>query len=160
VPSKADKESIYSYAVLHYLVDRQREVTIPFGIVLWNADHPQLWFRLPQENERIDGEPNVRVRAYGEIARAKVEGWHQRGELPYQTEPLAPLSDAWWAAVGRLLQWRVRLGPVRVVTSCDPGVELERLYEALVQPLVPAPTGIEAEAPPSGQRLEAITTET
>jgi hypothetical protein len=136
--------------VLHYLVDRQREVTVPFGIVLWNADHQQLWFRLPQDNERIDGESNARVHAYGEIARAKIEGWHQIGEPPYQTEPVAPLSDAWWAAVGCLLQWRVRLGPVRVVTCCEPGAELERLYEALVQPPVPTPIGTEAEAPQSG----------
>jgi Protein of unknown function (DUF3037) len=160
VPSKADTESIYSYAVLRYLVDRQREITVPIGIVLWSADQGQLWFRLPHEEERIDGEPTVQSRAYGEIVRAKIEGWHQRGELPYQTEPLLPLSDAWWGAVGRLLQWRVRLGPVRVVTCCEPEVELERLYEVLVHPHSSAPDGTESKTPQEEQRAEALATET
>jgi hypothetical protein len=156
VPSKADRESIYSYAVLRYLVEPQREVTVPLGVVLWSADQGRLYFRLPHEEERIDGVPPAQARAYAEIARAKIEGWHARGELPYQKEPLAALGEGWWEAVRALLQWRVRLGHVRVVTCRDPEWELERLYEALVQPLRPVAPEDGERAPQDAQEVEVL----
>jgi hypothetical protein len=157
VPSKADTDSIYNYAELRYLVDRQREITVPIGIVFWSANQGRLWFRLPHEEEQIDSVPPVQARAYAEIVRAKIEGWHQLGELPYQGQPLERLGHAWWEAVRRLLQWRVRLGPVRVVTCCDPEAELERLFQALVQPLSPMAESTAAELADGDRAKETIT---
>jgi hypothetical protein len=158
VPPKADTGSTYSYAALRYLIDPQREVTVPFGVALWSADEGRLWFRLPHAEERIDGVTTAQARAYGAIVRAKIEGWRRLGELPYQTETLQPLSDAWWEAVRGLLLWRVRLGPLRIVTSPIPETELESLYQALVQPLPLEPadvTGEVAEEIPVPEALAA-----
>jgi hypothetical protein len=159
VPSKADIDSIYSYAVLRYLTDSQREITVPLGVILWSADQGRLCFRLPRQHEEIVGAPAAQARAYAEIARSKIQGWYELGRLPYQKEPLAPLSDAWWEAVRALLQWRVRLGPVRVVTCYDPEQELESLYEALVQPLRPVEGQAAEDSPRDRQEVKVVAAE-
>jgi hypothetical protein len=133
--SGADDGSIYSCATLRYLVDPQREITIPVGVILWSEQQNRLWFRLPLEGESVDGAPGAQVRGYLGIAREKIEGWHRLGELPYQTEQRPPLSAGWWEEVRRLLQWRVRLGSVWSLVCSDPEIEIERLYQALVRPL-------------------------
>jgi hypothetical protein len=140
---KGGAGSTYSCATLRYLVDPGREITIPAGVILWSQPENRLWFRLPREGEALDGVPAAQARAYLEIIREKIEGWRRLGELPYQTAPLLPLSAAWWEEVRRLLQWRVRLGPIQPLVCHNPEAELEGLYEALVQPLapVPEPTG-------------------
>lgn len=134
MPSKADRALSCSYAVLRYLVDAPREITVPVGVVLWSASDGRLWFRLPSDEEQIEGAPTSQARAYAAIARDKIEGWHRLGELPYQSEPLEPLCHAWWEAVSRMLQWRVRLGPVRDLACESPEADIEQLYESIVQP--------------------------
>jgi hypothetical protein len=132
-----DTRSAYSFATVRYLVDPKRGIDLPVGIVLWNqADH-WLRFRGPKENERINGVPGATVRSHLESAQAQIEGWLRRGELPYATERLAPLSDAWWDHVRRLMQFSVRIGPVQPVDCRHPEEEIETLFEALVQPQVP-----------------------
>jgi hypothetical protein len=146
--SEAAGRSTYNWTTLRYLVDPQREITIPMGVILWSEKEQQLWFRLPQEGERVpppsgcDGVPAAQARTYLEMTRAKLEGWStlpsggtRLGELPYQTEPHPPLSEGWWEEVRRLLQWRVRLGPCQSLVCHDPEADLEQLYQALVQPL-------------------------
>jgi hypothetical protein len=139
--SEADGRSTYNWTTLRYLVDPQREITVPMGVILWNEEEQRLWFRLPQEGERVppatgcDGVPTAQARTYLEMTRAKLEGWHQLGELPYQTKPPSSLSEGWWEEVRRLLQWRVRLGSCQSLVCRDPEADLEQLYQAFVQPL-------------------------
>ena len=83
--------------------------------------------------------PAAQARAYLETTRAKLEGWLQLGELPYQTEPHRPLSERWWEQARRLLQWRARLGSIHSLVSRDPAADLEHLYRAFVQPLPVTP---------------------
>jgi hypothetical protein len=142
---EADGSSAYNWTTLRYLVDVQREITVPMGLILWSEEEQRLWIRLPQEGEQIptasgcDGVPAAQARTYLEITRAELEGWLQLGELPYQTEPHPPLCEGWWEQVRRLLQWRVRLGSIHWLVSRDPEADLEQLYRARVQPLPATP---------------------
>ena len=143
--SEADDRSTYNWITLRYLVDPLREITVPMGAILWSEEEQRLWFRLPQEEERVptasgcDGVDAAQARTYLEITRAKLEGWLRLGELPYQTEPHLPLSEGWWEQVRRLFQWRVRLGSSQALVSRDPEADLEQLYQAVVQPLPATP---------------------
>jgi hypothetical protein len=143
--AEADRRSTYNWTTLRYLLDPQREITVPMGVILWSEDQKRLWFRLPQEDERLPTAsgcadvPAEQARAYLEFTRAKLEGWLQLGELPYQAEPHPPLSEGWWEQVRRLLQWRVRLGSIHSLVTCDPEADLEQLYQAVVQPLPATP---------------------
>ena len=79
--SEADGRSTYNWTTLRYLVDPRREITVPMGVILWSEDQQRLWFRLPQEDERLptasgcDALPAARARAYlGDHA----QGQHHR----------------------------------------------------------------------------------
>jgi hypothetical protein len=154
--SKADGGSTYNWTTLRYLVDARREITVPMGVILWSEEQQRLWFRLPQEGEPIptvcgcNSVPDAQARTYLELTRAELEGWHQLGELPYQTEPHPPLSEGWWEQVRRHLQWRVRLGSIHWLVSRDPEASLEQLYQAFVKPLpVPLESALLPEAVPA-----------
>jgi hypothetical protein len=51
--SEADGGSTYNWTTLRYLVDPQREITVPMGVILWSEEEQRLWFRLPQEGEQL-----------------------------------------------------------------------------------------------------------
>src|SRR5687767_15092340 len=115
MPSQEDGRSTYSFTTIRYLVDPKRGVDLPVGIVLWNQEGDGLRFRLPKENEQIDGVPLDTIRHHLEAAQAQILGWLQRRELPYDREALKPLSEAWWDHVRRLMQFSIRVGPVQPV---------------------------------------------
>jgi hypothetical protein len=135
---RPEVDSYYSCTTLRYVVDAKRDVTLPVGVVIWNQQEKWLRFRLPKEGERIDGVAIATAAPYLDVARSQIEGWLHHGKLPYAREALRPLSDAWWDQVRRLLQWRIRVGPVQPIDCRQPEEEIEALYEALVQPHAPA----------------------
>ncbi len=123
-----------SCIVLRYLVDQEREITVPAGIVLSDQGTGCMWLRLPHEGEAIAGVCMVTARPYLEMARAQIEAWRRSGTLPYALEPAPPLSPAWWEQVRALMQWRVRLDPPRPIDCRHPETEIEALYTTWVQP--------------------------
>ncbi len=126
----------FSYAVLRYLADAERGITVPVGIVLCSADQNSLRFRLPKPEERI---PEVAIAAalpFLQLARAKIEDWHASGELPYANDPPASLSEAWWEHVRKLMAFRVQISSVQTIDCIRPDEEIETLYEAVVKPQV------------------------
>jgi hypothetical protein len=137
---KVDSNSTCSYATIRYLTDAERNITVPVGVALWNKKSHWFRVRLPQENERIKDVSAASAIPHLEAARAKIEGWLRRGELPYATEPLAPLSDQWWDHVQRLMQFSVRIEPPHPVDCLDPDEDIERLFVSLVRPQVSTPT--------------------
>jgi hypothetical protein len=154
--SEVDGGLTYNWTTLRYLVDAQREITVPMGVILWSEEEQRLWFRLPHEGEQVptadgcDCVPDAQARTYLELTRDKLEGWHQLGELPYQTEPHSPLSEGWWEQVRRLLQWRVRLGSIHSLVCRNPEADLEQLYQSFVQPLPVTPKpSVQPEAVPA-----------
>jgi len=134
VQQKADENSAYSCAPLRYLVDADREITVPVGVILWSEEEDRIWFRLPKEGERIKDVPLAAACATLDLVRSQIEGWHRVGRLPYAEETLQPLSTAWWDQVRRLLQGSVRLGPASVLDVDEPQEALEALYRRLVKP--------------------------
>lgn len=130
---KADACSGYSGAVLRYLVDSAREVTVPAGVLLYDEDQGRLWFRLQREGERIAC-VEMAARSFLAATKATIEGWQRSGNPPYAKARLVPLSNAWWDHVRGLLQWSVRLGPVWALAGGNPEEELEAFYERAVQP--------------------------
>jgi hypothetical protein len=134
------KEASYSAdscTILQYLVDVERDLTVPVAVVLSSQEHGRLWFRVPQEDERIDALPLSTARPYLEMARIQIEKWLEEGTLPYALAPLTPLSTAWWEHVRRLMPWRVRVGPTRTIDCLYAEEEIERLYEFWVRPSSP-----------------------
>lgn len=49
--SEADGPSTYHWTTLRHLVEPQREITVPMGVILWSEDQHRLWHRLPPEGE-------------------------------------------------------------------------------------------------------------
>jgi hypothetical protein len=141
--------SVDSCIVLRYLVDAEREITVPVGIVLSDEATGSLRFRLPREGEEIAGVCLTIARPYLEMAQAQIEAWLQSGTLPYALEPPPPLSLSWWDHVRGLMQWRVRLDPPRVIDCRLPEEEIEALHRAWVQPQSPS-----QEADGSGRAVE------
>jgi hypothetical protein len=134
VQQKAVENSAYSCATLRFLVDAEREITVPVGVILWSAEEGRIWFRLPREGERIKDVPLAAACSTLDLVRSQIEGWHRLEQLPYAKDTLQPLSAAWWNQVRRLLQWSVRLGPTSVLDVEDPQEELEALYRRVVKP--------------------------
>lgn len=126
----------FNYAVIRYLSDADRGITVPVGIVLCNTDQNSLRFRFPKPEERIPEIPLVTAQPFLQLAQAKIEAWHRSGELPYTTGPLAPLSEAWWEQVRKLMAFRVQIGAVQTLDCIRPEDEIETLYEAVVHPQV------------------------
>jgi hypothetical protein len=124
----------YRYTVIRYLVDADRDVSVPIGIALSNPEENFLLFRLPQEGERVSDVPTAAAKLVVELARTKIEHWLQTGEVPYAKQPLVPLSDAWWDQVRKLMQFRVRIGSVQPIDCQRSEEEIETLYEAIVKP--------------------------
>ena len=58
--SEADDRSTYNWITLRYLVDPLREITVPMGAILWSEEEQRLWFRLPQEDERLPHRQRLR----------------------------------------------------------------------------------------------------
>jgi hypothetical protein len=128
----------YSYTTIRYLTDPDRNIDVPVGIVLCNTDQGRLFFRLPQEEERITNVPSATAKASLELAKTKIEHWLMTGNVPYAKQPLTPLSEAWWEQVRKLMQFRVRIGTIQPIDCQRPEEEVESLFEAVVKPQVSA----------------------
>jgi hypothetical protein len=126
----------FNYAVIRYLSDAERGITVPVGIALCNTDQGSLQFRFPSQDERIPEVLLATAQPFLQLTEAKIRAWHQNGELPYATEPLAPLSEAWWDQVRKLMTFRVQIGTVQTIDCIRPEDEIETLYEAVVHPQV------------------------
>lgn len=127
--------STYSCATLRFLIDADRDVTIPAGVILWNNDGSWHQFRLPFEDEQVPDLP-AKAGAYLSVVKSQIEGWIRSGHLPYEAQSLKPLSHEWWEHVQKLLQHSVRLDAIRLLDVIDPEEEIETLFEAVVHPRV------------------------
>lgn len=124
----------FRYTVLRYLIDVERGVSIPIGIILSAPDQDYLRFRLPRDGESIPGVPSAKAKPVIDLARTKIEYWLKTGEVPYAKQPLEPLSQSWWDQVRKLMQFRVQIGAVQPIDCLNPEEEIETLYEAIVKP--------------------------
>jgi hypothetical protein len=134
--SGADSPSTFSCAVLRFVTDSRRNLDVPAGVALWAEGDEEIRFRFPRKGERIDTLSTEEVLQHLEAVRAQLNAWLDQRQLPYAPPGLLPLSAEWWEHAGRLLRFRVRLGPARSIDCRVPDEEIETLFEALVQPQV------------------------
>jgi hypothetical protein len=69
VRRKVDTCSADSCTVIGYLVEPERHVTVPVGIILSSEEQGAVWFRLPREGEAIAGVSPAVAMPYLEMAR-------------------------------------------------------------------------------------------
>lgn len=125
------------YAVFRFVTDPDRDVSVPVGVAIWGSDPSSLRIRLPATTERFKGMSASEVIPFLSLLKSQIEGWLKRGEVPYQAEPLVPLSEVWWEHVRRLMQFRVRIDEPRPMECISPDREIEALYEAVAKPRQP-----------------------
>lgn len=134
--SAVDSNSIFcnKYATLRFVVDPDRNVSVPVGVALWGPDPDSLKIRLPEKDERFQGADVAEAYPYLELVCSQIRSWLRKGSVPYQREPLRPLSDEWWEQVRRLLKFRVHVDEPKPIECMHPDLELEALYEAVARP--------------------------
>jgi hypothetical protein len=136
VSTPATSGSSFSYAVIRYLADIERDVTVPVGIILCNAERQWLQFRLPRPEERIPEVSLATAQPLLQLAEAKIQRWLQSGDVPLADHASPPLTEAWWEQVRNLMAFRVRLGEVQAIDCLRPEEEIDTLFEAIVHPQV------------------------
>jgi len=72
--------------------------------------------------------------SYLNLAKAQIEGWIERGELPYAQKTFRPLGHAWWQHVEKLLCFSVRIDRICIIDCQNPEDEIETLFKAIVLP--------------------------
>lgn len=126
--------SSYSYAVFRYVKDAQRDWSVPVGVALWSNDSHDAWTRFISKDEKLPRISKTEDLPYIDLVVRKLRGWINKGELPYQSEPMSPGSDQWWRHVKNLLIHKVRISEPLSVDCHDPEAEIEPLFASLVRP--------------------------
>jgi hypothetical protein len=130
------EQSSYSCATLRYLTDPVREITVPVGVILWEAESHWYAFRFPQNEERVLGVAIQTAQPHLDMAQQQIEAWLRADRLPYAEPQPKRLTRAWWEHVQKLLRFRVRVEDIRAVDCQDPAQEINALFEAIVHPVV------------------------
>jgi hypothetical protein len=121
-------------ATLRYLIDPEREVLVPVGVVLF-AEGVSLWgVRTLRKEEFLSGVASESLPGIA-LMRDLLVGWLASGELPYATDAVTPYSLAWWRHLAGLLGHRVRLETIRPTLCETPASDLETLYQVIVRPM-------------------------
>lgn len=121
----------YKYAVLRYVKDAKRNVSIPVGVALWSERAQWVGLRFVSQGERlatISGEDYAFIR----LVDHKIENWLKGGNLPYDEERLSPVSDRWWQHLQKILIHKVRIAEPQAIECCDPDSELEIIFRSVV----------------------------
>jgi hypothetical protein len=128
----------YSYAILSFVVDDARDVTLPVGVALWSPQRHLVRMRVIGEKERLTGFKAQEHLPFVRLVEEKLRHWIETGEIPYREKLVAPFTDDWWRHARELLVHRVRLSEPRPIDCRDAETELNVLYESVVAPHRPA----------------------
>lgn len=120
-------------ATVRYLVDLDREVSAPVGVILFADGIPVWGIRTPRPEETLSGVP-IEAGAGIALMRDLIRGWLESGDLPYASTELPPYSLAWWHHLAGLLGHRIRVESLRPTLCENPAEDLETLYQVLVRP--------------------------
>lgn len=124
----------YSYAVLRYVKDERRDVSVPVGIALWSPDANWVQTRMLSADERIEAIKPAEDYPFVNLVDRKISAWIRERQLPYEERPLSPTTDLWWRHLQKILVHRVRLSEPRPIDSTNPEADIESLFEDLVLP--------------------------
>ena len=135
-----------TYAVLRYLTDPTRDITVPVAVAIahwWEPDEVDegktierhLWWRTPEPKERIKGANTRLMLPQLQLATSQINCWFQEGELPHQQGKPEVGTVAWWEHIRKLCQWSIRIGTIGVIDYNGVGERgIETLYRQVVQP--------------------------
>ena len=126
----------FSYCTIRYVIDTIRDISIPVGIVIWNAESGFMKIRLADNKDKLDGfnykEAALHLRSF----ERELNIWKDTNELPYGKNETKVLSLEWWNHVAKLLSFKVMITDSHPLESINPELEAELLFEAAVKPRV------------------------
>jgi hypothetical protein len=149
----------YSYAVLRYVKDEKRDISVPVGVALWSADANWARTRMLLADEKVDAIRKTDDYPFVNLVSRKINAWIQEKQLPYQDQPLSPNSDLWWQHLRKILVHKVRISEPRPIDCTDPDSDLESLFKVLVAPESSTQTRVlmkSQSAQQSAQRASAL----
>ncbi|HZQ17082.1 MAG TPA: DUF3037 domain-containing protein [Terriglobales bacterium] len=120
-----------SYAVLRYITDPKRDLSIPIGVALWTEKGKWVRARFAQPNEAL-AQLTPADYAFIHLVSRDVESWIKTGRLPYQEKEMSPMSDDWWRHLQQVLIHKTRLSEPRSIECRDPQRELDTLFAFIV----------------------------
>lgn len=125
---------VHGYSVLRITTDDQRGDTTPVGVVAWDSRSSWFGTRVLDDDETVHGVPKW-ARRFLSITLGQLNQWAVERSVPYEPEPTDPSTDRFWRSASEILSTSVRLDtPKAMDPMSDPELELEALYEAIVQP--------------------------
>lgn len=132
--SRSGRQIGHGYSVIRVSLDDHRDHTVPVGVVAWQSSNPWYGWRWLEQDEKVRGvDPTTRTLM--RIARDQIRRWAKARKVPYEPEPADPTTDRFWKAVSEILTTGVRLDLPKAMDPMDePDVEIEALFEAVVQP--------------------------
>jgi len=129
--------SSYRYAVLRYVYDAKRDLSVPAGVIVWGGPKGEVTYRTLADEERIPELSGHDAGFFLDETVQRIQHWLSEEQLPFaETQPL-PLSDEWWLLAQRVLHHRVRLSRPMPLECVDPERETDLLFEAVVSPREP-----------------------
>ena len=133
--STPDREILHGYSVVRVSLDDDGDHTVPVGVVAWDTGNEWYWWRWLEEDEKVQGVDST-SRKLMRIVRNQIRRWADARKVPYEPGPVEPTRARFWKAVSEILSTAVRLDPPKAMDPMDePEVEIESLFEAVVQPL-------------------------
>lgn len=138
------------YAILRYVKDAKRDVSMPVGVALWSEEAHWVGTRFlsPRETLATIGGADY---AFISLVHDKIENWLKTGSLPYDEQKSSPASDGWWRHLQKILIHKVRIAEPRSIECRDPQGELEIIFRSVVDARLFVYVG-SSSAPP--RRLE------
>ncbi len=129
----------HGYATIRAVLDERRGRAVVIGVAAWDADANWFNVRTLAPAERVSlVTPDVR--SFADIALRQIRRWADQSAVPYAPAPMAPWTSGFWQAVSRVMTTAIRVDTPRAMAPMrDRALEFESLFEAVVQPAVPAP---------------------
>jgi hypothetical protein len=130
----AGSSSTSRYAVLRYVVDPKRDISVPAAVLLWCSHDKRPRFRVPSAADRIPELREGAAAVFIKDAVERVSAWIADRRVPFSDRELTPEDDEWWSLAQHVLHHRVRLTAPVLVDCVDPEAEAELLFDAVVAP--------------------------
>lgn len=126
--------SSFSHALIKYVKDVRRDLSIPVGVALWSEEAGSVKLRMALPNERVPGIGKREDYPFVRLVSQEIEAWLGGKDLPYGQRGLRPTSDAWWRHLQKVLVHKVKVSEPRPIDCKDPEKEIEILYRDIVRP--------------------------
>ena len=130
-------EILHGYSVVRVCLDDHHDRTVPVAVVAWDTTEEWHGSRWLARDERVGG-VDATARTLMQITQDQIRGWADARKVPYEPDPVRPVSARFWRAVSEILTTGVLFDPPKAMRQmADRDTEMETLFEALVRPKQP-----------------------